>query len=186
MKGPCNAVSGRLPYDVPGSAFISEWPMMGFGFLRRGREVEAPAPADYWQPDSGITERIRWAYLFALESHKPKTSVFWANVIPEKQQDIHRALVSGINLPPLLGNVAETDLYFGVDDLSRQVALSGEGADPRPYSYVRLRLLVRKARTALRVPDRLRSNGFSQRSDQARDHRRSNSTFVSMRIRSPR
>ena len=61
--------------------------------LSRTNNTRRVAPG-FWNPDAETIERIRAAYLRALEAHTPETSPIWSH-ITQKQQDIHDALLHG-------------------------------------------------------------------------------------------
>jgi len=48
-----------------------------------------------WSPDRASLERARRSYLIALEDLEAETSVLRSHVIPNKQKDIHSAMVAG-------------------------------------------------------------------------------------------
>jgi hypothetical protein len=72
----------------------------------------------YWVPDQATADRIRAAYLQAIDSHEQESSVLWSNVVPSRQRDIHEALIAGgKQLRDLFGRIETTNLYYGVDNI---------------------------------------------------------------------
>jgi len=86
-----------------------------------------------WAPKPALLDRIRRAYLLALENHQAETSVLWSHVIPHKQNEIHTALLSGGAVYyELLSIPSHTNLYFGVDSLCAEVIVMGLAMDLPP------------------------------------------------------
>lgn len=90
-------------------------------------------PASNWTPTDQFLNRLCNAYEFSSGRHG-KPEGMWGN-IDEKKEDIHAALVSR-DLPvlrTLLTNPAETDLYYGMDTLSKfNMPYFNEGGGLRP------------------------------------------------------
>jgi hypothetical protein len=84
-------------------------------------------PGKAWSPDRVLLERIRRAYLMALEEHEGETSVLWSNIVPNKQTDIHTALVAGgPDFHKMLANPSLTNLYYGVDNFCADIIAAAD------------------------------------------------------------
>jgi hypothetical protein len=84
-----------------------------------------------WVPTATLLDRIRGAYLLALEDHKAETSVLWSNIIPNKQNEIHAAIVAGgPDYYELLSKPLLTNLYFGVDNLCADIVAVAKDIPP--------------------------------------------------------
>jgi hypothetical protein len=92
-------------------------------------------PHKIWAPEPLLLDRIRRAYLLALEDHKTETSVLWSNIIPSKQNDIHAAIVAGgSRYYELLAKPSLTNLYYGVDNFCADVIAAAKDIPPAAAS----------------------------------------------------
>jgi hypothetical protein len=99
----------------------------------------------HWAPTQATADRIRRAYLQALETHEPESSATWADHIPSRQRDVHEALLAGgKRLTEMLGRLETTNLYYGVDHICSDI-LSQLPPDVPPFDrsiFDRIRRLV--------------------------------------------
>jgi hypothetical protein len=74
-----------------------------------------------WKPTRSLVARLSTAYKLALEEAAPETGAIWSG-ISGLQKPLHDALISNTeDLPGLLANPKQTNLYYGVDNLARDV-----------------------------------------------------------------
>lgn len=81
------------------------------------------------EPSSSLINRIRTSYRLALRrAPNPEDSALWS-MIGAKQADIHAALMSDDieALRSLLSDPRQTNLYYGVDNLAKDVIAMDPG-----------------------------------------------------------
>jgi hypothetical protein len=75
-------------------------------------------PNKIFSPSEELIKRIRNSYCLAINNEEHLgNSVLWAKIIPEKQENIHQALLnSEEDCLSLFGDMLSHDLYYGVDN----------------------------------------------------------------------